>query len=121
MANNFHLNTNEYLQQCNSKDLISFDSEKWVGVSKLKNIVERSFSQYGVSAISTNISNTSDLKNSSIWFKQGENCEILRAGSSGWQTGKIKINVTLEFIPEEPESIESPLDDIRQAEINNIE
>ena len=51
-------------------------------------------------------------------FEEGQECEILKAGSSGWQKGKLKINVTLEFIPDEPELEKSPLDDVRQ-EINS--
>ena len=54
-----------------------------------------------------------------VWFKEGVDFQILRAGSSGWQKGKIKINVTLEFIPDELEE-KSPLDDVRQElEQNN--
>ena len=58
--------------------------------------------------------------NNNVWFKEGVNFEILRANSKGWQKGKIKINVTLEFIPDAPEEI-SPLDDVRQElEQNNF-
>ena len=51
------------------------------------------------------------------WFKEGVDFQILRAGSEGWQKGKMKIKVTLEFCPNEPEKVESesPLDDIRKA------
>ncbi|MEB3192853.1 MAG: KGK domain-containing protein [Snowella sp.] len=54
-----------------------------------------------------------------IWFDQGAKCRILKAGSSGWKKGRVKINVTVEFIPDEPESMqyESLLDEFRQ-EIN---
>jgi hypothetical protein len=51
------------------------------------------------------------------WLCEGKNCEILHLGLSSWKKGKIKINVTVEFYPDEPES---PLDDIRQ-EINSSE
>ena len=84
-----------------------------VNIKKLKQIVQESFSLYAIADIITCISDHSDLKNSSAWFSQGEECEILRAGSPGWQKGKIKINVILEFIPDEPEET-SPLDDVRQ-------
>jgi hypothetical protein len=59
------------------------------------------------------------------WFLEGKECEVLRP-YKGWQKGKIKINLTIEFIPDEPEpleenghqesenSTESPLDEIRQ-------
>ena len=51
------------------------------------------------------------------WFEEGVDFQILRAGSEGWQKGKMKIKVTLEFCPDEPEEVkpESPLDDIRKT------
>ncbi|ACB52473.1 hypothetical protein cce_3125 [Crocosphaera subtropica ATCC 51142] len=38
-------------------------------------------------------------------------------GSNSWKKGKIRLKVSLEFIPDEPKikEIESPLDDIRQS------
>jgi KGK domain len=124
MANKFEVNTNEYLNQCDEKDVISFDSEKLISVSKLKDIVFQSFSESGIAAIINYLAQKLDVsvRNINSWFDQGVKCEILRAGSQGWQKGKIKINVTLEFIPDEPEEAEiepiqqhaNSLDDIRQ-------
>ena len=34
---------------------------------------------------------------------QGADSEILKVASNGWKKGKLKINVSLEFIPDEPE------------------
>ncbi|MBD1809343.1 hypothetical protein H6F98_28370 [Microcoleus sp. FACHB-SPT15] len=59
------------------------------------------------------------------WFREGVNCEVLKIGSMGWQKGKVRLRVSLEFCPDEPEveetapsneipQPESPLDDIRQ-------
>lgn len=60
------------------------------------------------------------INDNNIWFKEGVNFQILKAGSSGWQKGKIKVSVTLEFIPDELEEEKSPLDDVRQElEQNN--
>ena len=116
----FQLNTNQYLSQCNPRDVIAFNSEKWIDVNKLKSIVYQSFSSEagGIRAVSSHISSSSNLSSGYSWFDKGKECEILRAGSSGWQKGKIKINVTLEFIPDEPEET-SLLDDIRQADAKN--
>ena len=114
MSNNFQIDTNEYLNQCDPKDVISFESEKLVNVSKLKHIVNQSFYEYAVDEIIATLANHSDLQNSNDWFYEGEECEILRAGSKGWQKGKLKVKVTLEFIPDEPEETKSPLDDVRQ-------
>jgi len=38
-----------------------------------------------------------------IWFEQGAKCRILKAGASGWKKGRVKINVSIEFIPDDPE------------------
>ncbi|MBW4568123.1 MAG: KGK domain protein [Tolypothrix carrinoi HA7290-LM1] len=56
------------------------------------------------------------------WFGEGLDCEVLKVGGKGWQQGKIKIKVTIEFCPDEPEikerpqitEPESPLEDIRR-------
>ncbi|HAX74598.1 MAG TPA: KGK domain protein [Cyanobacteria bacterium UBA11372] len=65
-------------------------------------------------------------KNTYEWF-HGKPCEILSPGSKGWQKGKLRIRISLEFCPDEPEieetppneqpeisEPESPLDDLRQ-------
>ena len=46
------------------------------------------------------------------WIEQGIDCELLQLGSHQWKKGKLRINVTIEFIRDE---IESPLDNIRQG------
>ena len=59
------------------------------------------------------------------WFNNGTGCELLSPGAKGWQKGKVRIKVILEFCPDEPEveeaapcseilQPESSLDDIRQ-------
>lgn len=117
MSDDFEINTNKYLQQCNLKDVISFNNQNWVDINQLKAIIYQSFRQSAFAPIDVHIHQNHGLRNSASWFNQGGECEILRAGSQGWQKGQIKIKVTLEFIPDEPEVIESPLDDVRQ-EIN---
>ncbi|GET42165.1 KGK domain-containing protein [Microseira wollei] len=42
------------------------------------------------------------------WFDDGLDCEILRPGAKGWQKGRVRIKVTLEFCPDEPEIQETP-------------
>ncbi|MEG4119649.1 MULTISPECIES: KGK domain-containing protein [unclassified Microcoleus] len=61
------------------------------------------------------------------WFRDGIDCEALKIGAKGWQKGKVRIRVTIEFCPDEPEfeetpennesetsKPESPLDDLRR-------
>jgi len=117
----FEVNSGEYLSQCDPKDVISFKSEKWMSISKIKNIITEGFRTQGITSVTSCVSENSIFNNIKVWFHQGEYCEILRANSKGWQKGKIKINITLEFIPDEPEEAKSLLDDVRQEiNINNI-
>ena len=62
------------------------------------------------------------------WFGQGVECQLLRPGSEGWRKGKLKIEISLKFYPDElneakvagkvePEPDESPLDSIRQLTV----
>ncbi|BAY71606.1 KGK domain-containing protein [Anabaena sp. FACHB-709] len=50
------------------------------------------------------------------WFDEGVDCEVLKPATKGWQKGRLRIKVTLEFIPDEPPTheSESPLDDLRR-------
>jgi len=61
------------------------------------------------------------------WFGEGVNCKSLKFGAKGWQKGKVRLRVSLEFCPDEPDveetpisnqpevsQPESPLDDIRR-------
>jgi hypothetical protein len=52
------------------------------------------------------------------YFTNDIDCEILKVGSNSWQKGKFKINVSIEFISDEPEKLQSELDTLRQ-EISN--
>ena len=61
------------------------------------------------------------------WYDQGVKLEYLKPGTKGWKTGKLRIRITLELLPDEIETEEtpasnepgiskpeSPLDDLRQ-------
>ncbi|MCC5634321.1 KGK domain protein [Nostoc sp. CHAB 5844] len=56
------------------------------------------------------------------WFTRDVECETLKMGAKGWQKGKFRIKITLEFCLDEPEieqtseitEPESPLDDLRR-------
>ena len=122
----FEINLNQFLQKCNSKDVISFGHENWLSVERIRSTISQALhnnvSNYMTKYILEILNFNNNQKNYGIiqsLFFQGTECEILKAGSQGWQKGKLKINVTLEFIPDEPEVEQSLLDDIRQAEINN--
>lgn len=120
MKTNRNLDTNEYLNNCDCRDVISFDSRDPIYLSKLYSLIKASFDNNLVNHIGNIITQKLERKcNAKQWFIDGEECEILKAGSTGWQKGKfkLKINLSLEFIPDEPKEAISPLDDVRQ-EIN---
>lgn len=53
-------------------------------------------------------------ENRKVWFADGIECEVMKPNSNGWQKGKIRINVSIEFCPEISETKDSDLDSIRQ-------
>ena len=42
------------------------------------------------------------------WVLGGIDCEVLHLGSPDWKKGKVKIKVSVEFIPDEDEKIKDP-------------
>jgi hypothetical protein len=49
------------------------------------------------------------------WFVQGMECEVL-SPNKDWRKGKVRVCIA--FIDDAPETIESPLDSIRQTSVN---
>lgn len=82
----------------------------------------------GLNILRNTLVNRGDIpSNSEEWRNQGVSCEILKPGNKSWKKGKIRINISFEFCPDEVEIEEitqcndaeinqaiSPLDDIRQ-------
>ena len=120
---NFKLSSDEYLSSCDSRDIISFDSRDPIYIRKLFSLILSSLDSRITNTIASLIIQKLERKcDANLWFKDGEKCEILQANSIGWQTGriKLKVNFDLEFVPDEPKSAVSPLDDVRQElEQNN--
>ncbi len=67
----------------------------------------------------------------SVLFGEGIAGQVLKFDSQGWQKGKIRVKITVEFCPDEPEveetpesnqleisPPESPLDDLRRQLLN---
>ncbi|AFZ33747.1 KGK family protein [Stanieria cyanosphaera PCC 7437] len=117
---------NEFLKQCKDDDVLSF-GEQLLKVGKIKQAITEAFKTVIPNQLYEYLKNSPHKihiipmrpnfgQANDIWFEEGVKFSILRAGSKGWQQGKIKIKVTLEF---EPDKTESPLDEVRQEIINS--
>jgi len=129
---------------CGNDDALSF-GKAMLKVGKLKETVNRVLPEYGLGEtlnkslkeqnlhIDVPVDTRQQRFSYDNWFGQGIDCEILRVGAQGWKKGKIKLklNVTIEFCPDEPEveetpennesetsKPESPLDDLRRQLLN---
>ncbi len=112
------LNYNNYLKNISDDDVID-RNENLFKSGKVKKALESAFDNAVPDALNRHCSNQGvslSLNNVNQWFDEGVDCKILQAGSSGWKSGKLKINITVEFIPDESEvkQYESPLDEIRR-------
>ena len=107
---NFNLKPNDFLSTCNSKDVISFGSARTFTLRQLLSSISSAFNKPIIHAISKSIERQLEHKcDANLLLNEGKKCEILQAGSAGWQTGrlKLKVNLTLEFIADSPVTSES--------------
>ncbi|MEG4043759.1 KGK domain-containing protein [Microcoleus sp. Pol17_C1] len=129
---------------CGNDDALSF-GKAMLKVGKLKETVNRVLPEYGLGEtlnkslkeqnlhIDVPVDTRQQRFSYDNWFGEGIDCEILRVGAQGWKKGKmkLKLNVTIEFCPDEPEVAEtpennesetskpeSPLDDLRRQLLN---
>lgn len=130
---------NSFLQNYGDDDVLSSAS----GMFKVGKLTEAMKKAFGVSSLQTALNDvlksegveiSTTFYNPSLrthcqknWLGEGVDCEILQIGAKGWQKGKLRIRVTVDFCPDEPDveeiqasdkpkiaQSESPLDDIRQ-------
>lgn len=40
------------------------------------------------------------------WIDGGVECEVLQTSGGGWQKGKVKLSIRIEFVPDEPEVLQ---------------
>ncbi len=107
---------NWYLQECSNDDVIS-SKEKLFKLGRFRDALNYAFTNRVINIINGAFQEKKlPTPNTQELLDSGLDCEILKVGSKGWQPGKLKIKITLEFIPDEPEIIkpESPLDDLRR-------
>ena len=125
------------LQNCDEDDVLSFGDDTFK-VSKFRKAVNGAFGNNLGNQFYSQLSSYQGIKIDGAilapkginepyarWFNDGIDCEILQLGSKGWQKGKVRIKVSVEFYVEEDsqqlvsessgiELPESPLDDLRQ-------
>lgn len=108
--------------------VLSFLPSSMFKVSEFMLAAIQAYKNYGLDVLRNTLKPRGGIPgDSSTWFSQGVACEILSPKNNGWRKGKVRIKVTLEFCPDEPEIEEtdainkteinqakSPLDDIRQ-------
>lgn len=119
-----------FLQKCNEDDVLELENQM-VKLSKFSSNLDLALKWNTNSDALLAVAKfmkTPPLSNPNVkqlFDGDGVDANILRIGSQGWKKGKIKLKLTLEFYPDEPEettSIDdaeinqtsSPLDDIRQ-------
>ena len=103
----------------NQPDSILLIQDSSIKVEVLIRKMIHAFSTEGFKHLMSLISSIANLYyGGGNWFNLGVPCELLEPGK-GWKKGTVKVNIQLEFIPDEPEleinKSESPLEDIRQS------
>lgn len=82
--------------------------------------VKSAFETKGLDELGRKLSNRGGVptlrEDKLLWFKDGVNCKILKPNTKGWQKGKIKLKLTVEFCPDEPE-----IEEISARKINPTE
>ncbi len=109
---------NPYLQNCRDDDVITLSNK----LCKLGDLTEQ-LDNFLSSTILYSLSHDFESQNISISDQMalellgaGTDSEILKITSGGWKKGKLKLKISLEFIPEptDPSEYQSPLDEIRR-------
>lgn len=111
------LEYNNYFKNLRDDDILE-QEDRLFKCGKVKAAFETAFDSAIPSAlVSHNSIKQIDIraKQPTDWFTDGVDCQVLKAGSDGWQKGKLKVKVSVEFIPDQPEipEYQSPLDEIR--------
>jgi hypothetical protein len=107
------------------KELVAQEIKNKLATTQVK-INEIMDSFYSRNLWTMSISRETNLRLDNMQFHEvSPNCQLLRIGSKGWQTGQLRtqvcvvisqltVKVCLEFCSDEPTVPESPLDDLRQ-------
>jgi len=117
------------VKNCEDYEVLLFGNHTLL-VERLKQYLESALKE-NAQRIIQSLANKNSIDRSCYdqqWFEEGKECKLLKLGAKEWQPGKIRVKVTLEFCPDEPEKVEiqeeekidqidemaKSLDDIRQ-------
>jgi hypothetical protein len=113
---------NNYLKECRNDDVISLSNKLYKledfkrGLNDYLENQDSYSASYGLSSKLTSSGIAINREEALLLLTKGTDSEILKITSNGWQKGKLKIRVIVEFIADEPEipEYQSPLDEIRR-------
>jgi hypothetical protein len=95
------------LKNCEDYEVLLFGNHTCL-VERLKQDIEYALKERA-QAIIESLANKKSIDKSCYdqqWFEEGKECKLLKLGAKEWQPGKIRVKVTLEFCPDEPEKVE---------------
>ncbi|MDJ0798160.1 MAG: KGK domain-containing protein [Calothrix sp. MO_167.B12] len=102
--------------------VISFETPLMLKIDELMTTLKHVISNTTLSNLQNSLKHRGLFPVNNAWLTKGIECEILGTDGKGWKKGKVRIKVSLEFCPDEPEieaisentTSESSLDDIRR-------
>jgi len=118
LNNNFQKIDSEGKQK---DSVILFTSPLMLKIDELMKALRQAMQDYILNSLYHQLKGRGLFPTNDEWFTTGIDCEILNTDGKGWKKGKVRIKVSLEFQPDEPEieaiensNSESSLDDIRR-------
>jgi hypothetical protein len=105
------------LDEIKDKDSVLSFNRTSLKVAQLFSIIRQIFLNKSFQNVLHEISSKYSLEYNINHWNNGIDCEFLEP-KKGWKKGIVKIKILLEFSstePDEPEKLESPLDEIRQT------
>jgi len=102
---------NDYVKNLRDDDILE-QQEKLFKIGKIKSALQSAFDRDVPNSLINHLINQqvqlSVPNKPTDWFTEGIDCQVLKAGSNGWEKGKlkIKVKVIIEFIPDESEITE---------------
>jgi hypothetical protein len=116
------MNGNQFKPTIGEEDVISLEKRSpdnivmYDPTLKVKDIVEYCLTKVLEVNELNELKTLSSYKRRAKWIDEGVDCEVLNLGANQWKKGKVRIKISFEFCPDEPEisEYESPLDEIRR-------